>query len=328
MPRLYRQRDVRSALLRGRRVAILGFGAQGEAQALNLRDSGVEVVVGLRARSPRRRAARAAGLAVRAPAEASAHADLVMLLVPDEAQGSVWRAVSPRVRPDAALGFSHGLAFHFGLVKPPRTMDVILVAPKGPGKLLRERYRAGRGLPALAAVGQDASGRAWSLALAYAGAIGCARAGVLRTTFRVEAVTDLFGEQAVLTGGMAELARAAYETLVEAGYPPEIAYVECVQEIQGLADLLYRRGIAGMREVVSSPARWAGVRAGRRVVDASARRRLRALLREVESGAAVRWLRRLPEESRRTMARSDREARIERTGRWVRRNMGWLEEDP
>lgn len=290
----------------------------------------MDVIVGLRPGSRRRAAARRDRVPCRDIAAAVTAADLVMMLVPDEVQGALWRdEVRPAMRSGAVLGFSHGFAVHFGdITRRAGDAPFILVAPKGPGSLLRRRYVEGGGLPALAACEPASSRMAWRLALAYARAIGCARAGVLRTTFRDETVTDLFGEQAVLTGGMAELARAAFDTLVAAGYPPEIAYIECVQEVRGLADLLFTRGIAGMREVVSSPAAWGGLRAGRVIIDRGTRARMRRILREVESGGTRRYLRGLTGARKRELASRERAERVERAGRRVRGSMRWGGEEP
>jgi len=330
MPRVYFDADIDPAPLRRCRIAVIGYGAQGRAQALNLRDSGCDVVVGLRPRSGHRANARRDRVRVAEIAAAARLADLVMMLVPDEAQGALYRdVVAPAMKPGAALGFSHGFAVHFGDIprrrgqSGPSPREFILVAPKGPGTTLRRLYGEGKGLPALVAAEPASSSRAWALALAYAAAIGSGRAGILRTTFRDETVTDLFGEQAVLTGGMAELARAAFETLVARGYPPEVAYIECVQEVRGLAEVIFERGVAGMREVISSPAAWGGLRSGRALVDRGVRARLAAILDDVEAGGTRRYLRRLTPADKRALHARERAMPMERTGRWVRRTLRW-----
>src|SRR6476661_8576024 len=255
--RVYRDEDADLAVVRGRKVAMLGYGNQGRAQALNLRDSGVAaLVIGLREDAPSRlRAAAADGFEIMTPSEASGWADLVMMLTPDETHGAVYAEhVAPHLREGAALGFSHGLSIRFGLIAPRPDLDVYLVAPKGPGTALRADYQRGSGLISLFAVAQDASGGAQALALSYAAAIGSGRIGILPTSFAEECEADLFNEQAVLWGAIPELIRAGFETLVDAGFSPEIAYFECLTEVKLLADLIYERGIAGMREAISNTA--------------------------------------------------------------------------
>jgi ketol-acid reductoisomerase len=281
---LLKESDIDPAPLAGKRVAILGFGNQGRAQALNLYDSGIDVVVGLREGSPSEAAGRAAGLDVAPLGEAVAGADLVMMLAPDEMLGGLYQAIEPRLRTGAALGFSHGLAVHFGQITPRPDLDVILVAPKGPGTALRTLYTEGKGMVALWSVAQDASGEARPLALAYGRAIGCARAGLMASSFAEECEADLFNEGAVVWGAVPEILVAGFDTLVEAGVAPEIAYLECVGELKLIAELIEARGIAGMREAISNTAELGAVLGGPRVVDDHVRARMREVLEEVRSG--------------------------------------------
>jgi ketol-acid reductoisomerase len=286
---VYRDDDTDPSLIRDRRVAVIGYGNQGRAQALNLRDSGVSVTIGLPAASASRARAEADGFAVMTSREAAAGADVVVLLAGDEAQGAIYRDdVAPALREGGALVFAHGLSIRFGLILPRPDLDVLLVAPKGPGSALRSEYEAGRGLVTLFAVDQDATGGGEALALSYAQALGSGRAGILRTTFAEECEADLFNEQAVLWGAIPELIHAGYETLVEAGFSPEIAYFECLTEVKLLADLIYERGIAGMREAISNTAEFGALKGGTRIVNADTRTEMRRILREVRSGAFVR----------------------------------------
>ncbi len=281
---MLREADIDPAPLAGKRVAILGFGNQGRAQALNLKDSGIDLVVGLRSGSQSEPAVRAAGLEPSPIDQAVTGADLVMMLAPDEVLGSLYREVEPRLRPASAIGFSHGLAVHFGLVHPRPDIDIFLVAPKGPGTALRSLYVDGKGTIALWAVAQDATGQARSLALAYARAIGCARAGLIASSFAEECEADLFNEGAVVWGAVPEVLVAGFDTLVEAGVAPEIAYLECVGELKLIADLIEARGIAGMREAISNTAELGAVLGGPRVIDEQVRARMRQVLEEVRSG--------------------------------------------
>ena len=278
--------------LLGGKVAVLGYGSQGHAHALNLHDSGVEVEVGLRPGSPSRAAAEEAGLAVATPAEAVSGAQVVSLLLPDQVQPTVYAEdVAPNLAPDAALLFAHGFNVHYGRIAPPAGHDVIMVAPKGPGHIVRRLFEEGFGTPAVVAVAQDASGSAFELSLAYGAAIGAARAGMIETTFAEETETDLFGEQAVLCGGVTELIRAGFETLVEAGYQPEVAYYECLHELKLIVDLIHEGGLAGMRYSVSDTAEFGDLTRGPKVVDEHVRENMRALLADVRSGAfAKEWI--------------------------------------
>lgn len=283
---VYRDADADLALIRSRRVAILGYGNQGRAQALNLRDSAVAVTIALPAASRSRGRAEADGFAVMTAAEAVRACDVAMMLAADEVQGRIYaEEVAPNLPEGAALGFSHGLAIRFGLISPRADLDVFLVAPKGPGTALRSEYEAGRGLIALFAVHRDASGGARPLALSYAAAIGGGRAGILPTSFAEECEADLFNEQAVLWGAIPELIHAGFETLVEAGFSPEIAYFECLTEVKLLADLIYERGIAGMREAISNTAEFGALEGGRRIVTEETRAEMRRILAEVRAGA-------------------------------------------
>lgn len=278
------------APLAGKRIAIIGFGNQGRAQALNLDDGGFEVVVGLREASVSTVVAEELGLQVQPVAKAAASADVVMLLAPDEVQAQLYRDVEPHLRNGAALGFSHGLAIHFGQIAPRADLDVFLVAPKGPGSALRSLFQAGAGMVALWAVDKDASGSARALALAYGRAIGCARAGLIASTFAEECEADLFNEQAVVWGAVPEILLAGFDTLVEAGISPEVAALECVGEIKLIADLIDRRGIAGMREAISNTAELGALLGGKRIVDAHVRETMAAVLREIRAGNFAREL--------------------------------------
>jgi ketol-acid reductoisomerase len=288
---LIRESEIDSSPLADKRVAIVGYGNQGRAQALNLKDSGVGVVIGLRDGSASRVAAEAAGLEVDLLERATAWADVVMLLAPDEILGDLYSQIEPSFKPGAALGFSHGLAIHFGLISPREDLDVFLVAPKGPGTALRSLYEAGKGMVALWAVAQDATEHARDIALAYGRAIGCARAGLISSSFEEEAVADLFNENAVVWGAVPELLRAGFETLVEAGISPEVAYLECVGELKLLADLIEARGIAGMRKAISNTAELGAVLGGPEIIDRNARDRMKQVLRSVTSGEFAATLR-------------------------------------
>jgi ketol-acid reductoisomerase len=288
---LIREEAIDPAPLLDKRVAILGFGNQGRAQALNLKDSGIHVIVGLREGSPNRPEAEQAGLSIAPPVEAAAASDVVMLLAPDEILGDLYADIAPHLRQRAALGFSHGLAIHFGFIEPRADLDVFLVAPKGPGTALRSLYSQGKGMIALWAVAKDSSGSARDIALAYGRAIGCARAGLILSSFEEEAVADLFNENAVVWGGVPELLQAGFETLVESGISPEVAYLECVGELKLIAELIDARGIAGMREAISNTAELGAVRGGPAIIGPAIRERMQEVLRGVRSGDFARSLR-------------------------------------
>ncbi|NIT36706.1 MAG: ketol-acid reductoisomerase [candidate division Zixibacteria bacterium] len=290
--KVYHDDDISPAPLEDAGVAVIGYGSQGRAQALNLRDSGVAVTVGLRPGSPSRARAEEDGFTLLEPGAAVEETPFVAVLVPDEVQGEVVaQEVTPHVKRGAVVVFAHGGPVHFGEVALPEGVDVALVAPMGPGRLLREYYVAGHGLNAKAAVARDATGGAWPRALAYARALGCGRAGVIATTFAEEAKLDLFSEQAVLCGGLPALAEAAFETLVAAGYPPVLAYIECVREIKYVADLTYEHGLDGMRRRISSTALYGGATRGPKVVGAEAKKTLKEILGAVEDGSFVAEMR-------------------------------------
>ncbi|HXG81501.1 MAG TPA: ketol-acid reductoisomerase [Sphingomicrobium sp.] len=280
-----RDADIDPAPLQGKRVAILGYGNQGCAQALNLNDSGIDVVVGLREGSPSHERVRADGLQSASLVHAAVSADIVMLLGPDEALAAIYREVEPHIRSGAALGFSHGLAIRFGFILPRPDLDVFMVAPKGPGTALRSLYLDGKGMVALYAVAQDATGQAEAIALAYGRALGCGRAGLLASTFAEECEADLFNEQAVVWGAVPEILIAGFDTLVEAGISEEVAYLECVGELKLIAELIEARGIAGMREAISNTAELGAVIGGPRIVDESVRSRMRDILEEIRAGS-------------------------------------------
>ena len=289
MDRIF-EHDIDPAPLVGKRVAVIGYGNQGRAQSLNLRDSGIDVVVGLRAHSTTADEVRAAGLETASIEEAVASADLVMLLIPDETMAGVYGQIEPHLRPGAALGFSHGLAIHFGFIDPCSDIDVFLLAPKGPGTALRSLYEAADGMTALWAVAQDASGAAPATALAYGRAIGCARAGLIASSFAEECEADLFNEGAVVWGAIPEVLIAGFDTLVEAGISPEVAYLECVGELKLLAGLIEARGIAGMREAISNTAELGAVIGGPKIIGEDVRTAMRALLATVRDGSFARAL--------------------------------------
>jgi ketol-acid reductoisomerase len=283
--RLFYDQDIDPALIKAKRVTVLGFGAQGRAQAQNLKDSGVAVTVGLRDSSSSRAAAEAAGLRVLPPADAVAQADLVVMLVPDEAQPEVYvEWVAPNLHPQAALVFAHGFNILYGGIVPRTDLDVVMVSPNGIGEQVRAQYLAGHGVPGLVAVQQDVTGDARQLAFSYAWAQGHGRAGIIESTFREETETDLFAEQAVLCGGLAHLIEAGFETLTEAGYAPEVAYFCCLHEVKLIADMIYQRGIAGMRESISATAEFGDYTRGPRVIGGESRAAMRAMLEEIRRG--------------------------------------------
>jgi ketol-acid reductoisomerase len=286
MATIYYENDADTSLLAGKTVAVIGFGSQGHAHALNLFDSGIDVVVGLREGSASRAEAEEYGVRVMSPAEATAAADIVMLLVPDQHMGAMYtQEVAPNLSAGMALFFAHGFNIHFGVIDPPSDVDVVMVAPKGPGHLVRRTYEEGSGVPCLIAVHQDATGNAHPLGLAYASAIGGARAGVLETTFEEETETDLFGEQVILCGGVSELIKSAFETLVEAGYQPESAYFETLHELKLIVDLLYEGGLSWMRYSISDTAEYGDYTRGPRIVPASSKEAMKEVLAEIRSGA-------------------------------------------
>ncbi len=312
-------------------IAILGYGSQGHAHALNLRDSGCEVIVGLRPDSSSRTDAEGQGIEVLDTAEAASRGDVVMILLPDERQAEVWDAeIRDGIAPGDLVMFAHGFSIHFGQIEPPAEVDVGMVAPKGPGHLVRRQFTAGRGVPCLMAVHQDATGSARDLVLAYAKGIGGTRAGVIATTFKDECETDLFGEQAVLCGGTTELVRAGFETLVEAGYDPRLAYFECLHELKLIVDLMYEKGIQGMRHSISNTAEYGDMTRGKRVITEETRTAMRQLLGEIQSGEFAReWIaeNRAGAESFQRMREEAAGHRIERVGGELRRMMPWIDQE-
>jgi ketol-acid reductoisomerase len=326
---MLRDQDADLTLLEGKTVAIIGYGSQGHAHALNLRDSGVKVVVGLRPTSSSVAAAKAEGLEVYDVREAASRGDIVMILVPDELHRQIYEEeVAEGIAPGKLLLFGHGFSIHYGEIVPPPEVDVAMVAPKGPGHLVRRLYTEGLGVPALLAVHQDATGRARELALAYAKGIGATRSGVIETTFKDETETDLFGEQAVLCGGASALVQAGFQTLVEAGYSPELAYFECLHELKLIADLMYEKGLSGMRYSISNTAEYGDYTRGPRVIDDHVRARMKEILAEIQSGAFAReWIaeNRAGQERFQRLRSEAQNSEIERVGKGLRENMPWLQ---
>jgi ketol-acid reductoisomerase len=326
---IYYDADANLDLLRPKRIAILGYGSQGHAHALNLRDSGCDVVVGLRPGSPRRAGAEGEGLEVADIADAASRGDVVMILLPDERQAEAWNAeIRDGIAPGNLLMFAHGFTIHFGEIEPPPDVDVGMVAPKGPGHLVRRQFVDGRGVPCLMAVHHDATGTARDLVLAYAGGIGGGRAGIIETTFKDECETDLFGEQSVLCGGATELVRAGYETLVEAGYDPRLAYFEVLHELKLIVDLMYEQGIQGMRNSISNTAEYGDMTRGQRVIGEEARQAMRQILADIQSGDfAKEWIaeNRAGGESFQRMREEAADHEIERVGSELRGMMAWID---
>jgi ketol-acid reductoisomerase len=321
--------DADLQLLDGKTVAIIGYGSQGHAHSLNLKDSGVSVVVGLRPDSSSVDKAREHGLRVEDPATAAAEGDLVMMLAPDELHREVWESgVRDGIDAGNMLLFGHGFSIHYKEIDTPSDVDVALVAPKGPGHLVRRQFLEGSGVPGLVAVEQDASGQALNLALAYAKGIGCTRGGVIETTFKDETETDLFGEQAVLCGGVTELVRAGYETLVGAGYDPRLAYFECLHELKLIVDLMYEKGIAGMRYSISNTAEYGDLTRGKRVISEPTRQAMQQLLKEIQSGDFAReWIaeNRAGQENFKRMRDEQSKHQVEVVGKELRAQMDWID---
>jgi ketol-acid reductoisomerase len=328
MINVYYDKDADLSLIKARKVAILGYGSQGHAHANNLKDSGVDVVVGLRPGSASAAKAQQAGLAVADLADAVAQADVVMVLAPDEHQAALYREViAPNIREGAALAFAHGFNIHFQQIQPRADLDVIMIAPKGPGHLVRSTYTQGGGVPSLIAVHQDASGQAKQIALAYASANGGGRAGIIETNFREETETDLFGEQAVLCGGATALVQAGFETLVEAGYAPEMAYFECLHELKLIVDLMYEGGIANMRYSISNTAEYGDITRGPRVINEQSREAMRQILAEIQRGEFAREFILENQAGSATLKASRRLAEehpIEQVGARLRGMMPWI----
>jgi ketol-acid reductoisomerase len=320
--------DADLSLLDGKTVAIIGYGSQGHAHALNLRDSGVDVVVGLREGSSSADQAREHGLEVLGVADAASRGDLVMILVPDELHHDVYEnQVRDGIAEGNMLLFGHGFSVHYGEVEPPPGVDVALIAPKGPGHLVRRQYTEGSGVPCLIAVDQDASGKAKDVALAYAKAIGGTRGGVIETSFKDETETDLFGEQAVLCGGASELVQAGFETLVEAGYDPQMAYFECLHELKLIVDLMYEKGLQGMRFSISNTAEYGDYTRGKRVITDETRAHMREILKEIQSGDFAReWIaeNRAGQENFKRMRAEQAGSQVESTGAELRSHMDWI----
>jgi ketol-acid reductoisomerase len=327
---IFYDKDADLSKLGGKTVAILGYGSQGHAHALNLKDSGVDVVVGLRPGSSSRAKAEEHGLEVLDVGEAANRGDVVMVLLPDEKQGQVWREeIAPGIEPGNLVLFAHGFSIHFGEIEPPEGVDIGMVAPKGPGHLVRRQYEEGNGVPCLMAVQQDASGEAHATVLAYASAIGGGRAAVIETTFKDECETDLFGEQSVLCGGLSEMVQAGFETLVEAGYDPRLAYFECLHEVKLIADLMYEKGIQGMRYSISNTAEYGDMTRGKRVIGPESRAAMKEILGEIQSGEFAReWIGE-NESGGGNFERMREEARgkeIEQVGKELRSMMPWIDQ--
>jgi ketol-acid reductoisomerase len=320
--------DADLSLLEGKTVAILGYGSQGHAHALNLHDSGVNVVVGLRPDSSSVEKAKADGLEVDAIGNAASRGDVVMILLPDEKQAEIWESeIKDGIAPGNLLLFAHGFSIHFGQIDPGPEVDVAMVAPKGPGHLVRRQFQEGAGVPGLVAVHQDASGKAHDLALAYAKGIGCTRGGVIETTFKDETETDLFGEQSVLCGGVSELVRAGYETLVDAGYDPRLAYFECLHELKLIVDLMYEKGITGMRYSISNTAEYGDLTRGKRVIGEPTRQAMKEILSEIQSGEfAKEWIaeNRAGQENFQRMREEEKNHQVETVGKQLRSSMDWI----
>ena len=330
MATIYYDSDANFDLLKERTVAIIGYGAQGRAQALNLQDSGANVVVGLYEGSRSKPRAEAEGITVKTVAEASEMADIVQILIPDEKHSAVYRdEIAPNMQEGNMLMVSHGFSVHFGQIVPANDIDVTMIAPKGPGSLVREVFEGGGGVPCLIAIHQDTTGTARDIALAYARGIGGTRAGVIETTFREETETDLFGEQAVLCGGTAALIKAAFDTLVEAGYQPEMAYFECLHELKLIVDLIYTGGLSKMRNDVSNTAEYGDLTRGPQLIDDSVRDKMRQILKDVQGGIFAReWV--LENQANQpvlqALRRQESELQIEEVGKNLRSMMSWLDE--
>ncbi len=325
--KLYSHKDVDKKALRAARIAVMAYGSQGRAHALNLKDSGFDVVVGARRGGPGWKKAKKDGLSVAEPTRAAHAADLVAMLVPDMAQKSLYQSIEAQLKPGATLLFAHGFNIHFKQIKPRKDLDVVLIAPKGPGDLVRRQYQQGRGVPCLIAVAQDATGKAHARALAYAHGIGGTRGGVLATTFAEETETDLFGEQAVLCGGATELVVSGWETLVEAGYQPEVAYYECLHELKLIVDLLHEGGITKMHQFISETAKYGDLTRGPRIVDARVKKEMRKILQEIQGGTFARqWIRENASGRKRYEKLLKRDIRhpIEKVGAALRARMPWL----
>lgn len=328
---IYYEQDVDPGRLKGKKVAVLGYGSQGRAHALNLHDSGMEVIVGLRLGGGSWKRAEEDGLEVATCADAAKDADLISFLVPDTDQPQVYReAVEPTLSGKQTLLFAHGFSIHYNQILPPQNVDVVMIAPKGPGNLVRQLYTEGQGVPCLLAIAQDATGQAKDMALAYGQGIGGTRAGILETSFKEETETDLFGEQAVLCGGVTSLMKAGFETLVEAGYAPEMAYFECIHEMKLIVDLIYNGGLEHMRRFISDTAKYGDVTRGSRIIDDGVKETMKTVLEEIQSGKfATEWV--LENQAGRpvynALLKREDDHQIKVVGESLRRMMGWLKED-
>ncbi|QQM32230.1 ketol-acid reductoisomerase [Martelella lutilitoris] len=327
--RVYYDQDADINLINGRKVAIIGYGSQGRAHALNLKESGAKnIVIALRAGSATAKKAEADGFEVKTVADAAAWADLMMMATPDELQAGIYKSeIAPNIRDGAAIAFAHGLNVHFGLIEPKKTVDVIMIAPKGPGHTVRGEYQRGGGVPCLVAVEQDASGNALDVALSYASGVGGGRAGIIETTFQEECETDLFGEQAVLCGGLVELIRAGFETLVEGGYAPEMAYFECLHEVKLIVDLIYEGGIANMNYSISNTAEWGEYVTGPRIVTEETKAEMKRVLKDIQTGKfTAEWMQEWHSGAARFKAtrRLNDRHQIEEVGEKLRGMMPWI----
>jgi ketol-acid reductoisomerase len=328
MATMYYEKDANLEALKGQKIAVIGYGSQGHAHSLNLKDSGMDVVVGLREGSPSAEKAKVMGLAVMPVEEAAAAADIIMVLIPDDRQAQVYNeCIRPGLKSGNSLFFAHGFNIHYNQIVPPADVDVIMVAPKGPGAMVRQVFEEGGGVPALIAIEQDYTGMALEKGLAYAAGIGAARAGVLETTFKEETETDLFGEQAVLCGGTSELIKAGFDTLVEAGYQPEVAYFECLHELKLIVDLIHNYGISGMRARVSDTAEYGDITRGPRVISPAVREEMKKILDEIQTGKfASEWV--LENQANRasfaTMRKVEAAHPLEELGKKLRSMMSWL----
>ena len=331
MPKIYYQEDCNLSLLEGKTIAVIGYGSQGHAHALNLKESGCNVIVGLYEGSRSWKKAQEEGFEVYTAAEASKKADVIMILINDEKQAAMYKeSIAPNLRPGMMLMFAHGFAIHFGQIVPPKDVDVTMIAPKAPGHTVRSEYQRGRGTPCLVAVYQDATGKAMDMALAYGQGIGGARAGILETTFRVETETDLFGEQAVLCGGVCALMKAGFETLVEAGYAPENAYFECVHEMKLIVDLIYESGFAGMRYSISNTAEYGDYITGPKIVTDETKKAMKKILSDIQDGSfAKEWLleNQVGCPHFNAMRKNEAEQPLEKVGAELRKLYSWNDTD-
>lgn len=330
MAKLYHQEDCNLSLLDGKKVAIIGYGSQGHAHALNLKDSGVDIIIGLYEGSKSWAKAEKAGFTVMTAADAAKAADIIMILINDERQADMYKeSIAPNLTAGKAVAFAHGFNIHFGQIKPPADVDVIMIAPKGPGHTVRSEYTIGRGVPCLVAVHQDATGRAMDIALAYAAGIGGSRAGVLETTFKMETETDLFGEQCVLCGGVTALMKAGFETLVEAGYDPQNAYFECIHEMKLIVDLIYKGGFGMMRYSISDTAEFGDYEIGKRLITEDTKKEMKKVLGEIQDGSFARnWImeNKMGRSHFNACRRMESEHQLEQVGAEIRKLYAWNED--